>query len=135
MHVFNLNLVAFVKQPSSVRPRWVWPAVLRVPFEVLASMSEETSQDSEQGSGNETGLSRIANIFFSIVTFSYSATFNYYTLGPMGEIGKTHDYGDKKDGVIQALTHFRQMKTEELSFVQKAVSKISSSSSSDMLEA
>ncbi|KAI2620766.1 hypothetical protein GGS26DRAFT_307639 [Hypomontagnella submonticulosa] len=62
------------------------------------------------------------NIFLQITTMSYSGAYAYHTVNPI-EIIKIHqEYDDEtsRSKLIKALVNFRNIKSEELSFVSKA---------------
>jgi hypothetical protein len=66
-----------------------------------------------------------ANVLLSVLTFSYSGAYAYHTVDPIENIKDHQQYEDDrlKKKLINALVHFRNLKSEELSFVTKAVSQ------------
>jgi len=65
-----------------------------------------------------------ASAVLYILTFSYSGAYKYHTLNPIESIRDHQQYGKGtlEYDLINALAHFRHVKSEELSFVSKAVS-------------
>lgn len=61
----------------------------------------------------------IAGTILSVLTVSYSGAYAYHTVNPIEAI---REYQHDTQNLIEALAHFRQIKNEELIFVQRAVS-------------
>ena len=61
-----------------------------------------------------------ANVLLSVLTFSYSGAYAYHTVNPIENIKNQQQHEAE---LIEALAHFRHVKSEELSFVSKAVSQ------------
>lgn len=59
-------------------------------------------------------------ILFNILTFTYSGAYNHHTRTPIHAIAEHQDYGQNKMETIKSLAQFRQLKAEELRFVQGA---------------
>lgn len=62
-----------------------------------------------------------ASLLFSLLTLSYSGALKYHTTDPIEQIENDCDYEHQKEEVMQALYAFRQLKQEELRFVNTAV--------------
>jgi hypothetical protein len=63
----------------------------------------------------------IRRLVFSFLTFTYSGAYKHHTRVPIQAIAARQDYLQDKAETIGALAQFRQLKTEELRFVQGAV--------------
>ena len=63
-----------------------------------------------------------ASTVTTLVTLSYSGALKYHTTDPIRAVVRNCDYKNQKDSVMATLSHFRQIKEEELQFVNKAVS-------------
>lgn len=64
----------------------------------------------------------LASLIFKLLSLSYSGALRYHTTDPIKAMEDNCDYKNQKEEVIQALSQFRQLKQEELRFVNKAVS-------------
>ncbi|OTB05370.1 hypothetical protein M426DRAFT_10695 [Hypoxylon sp. CI-4A] len=64
----------------------------------------------------------IFNIFLQIITMSYAGAYTYHTVNPIEIIERNQECGDEASRLklIKALVSFRNIKSEELSFVTKA---------------
>jgi hypothetical protein len=64
-----------------------------------------------------------ASSIFKILTLSYSGALKYHTTDPIKLMETNCDYKHQRDDVMHALSQFRQVKQEELRFVNNAVRK------------
>ncbi|KAI9164086.1 hypothetical protein HJFPF1_05722 [Paramyrothecium foliicola] len=69
---------------------------------------------------NPVNLRLFVRVCLKILTFSYSGAYNYHTLNPITDIAHIVNGVEDRIEVIRALSRFRQLKDEELSFVTKA---------------
>ncbi len=68
-------------------------------------------------------LQALANLVLRVLTFSYSGAYAYHTVNPIENIQSHQQYQGTilRDELVRALAHFRHTKSEELSFVSRAV--------------
>jgi hypothetical protein len=64
-----------------------------------------------------------ASLVFKILTLSYSGALKYHTTDPIKLMEANCDYKHQRDDVMHAISQFRQVKQEELRFVNNAARK------------